>query len=513
MSGNERAVLERLTEIVERSRRTIVADTSRIIRFRTVSGGTPEEQRVCDREIPACFAWLAERARTMGFDFRIIEGVVAEIVWRHEDPGAPIVAIAGHIDVVTPGSAQWTHPPFDGAVNGDHVWGRGAQDDKGPVVQALHAMNAVREAGIALPCTVKLVIGTMEETGDWSDMATYRRVAEKPDYAFTPDADFPIISGEKGMLNAVIGAEWPRTPVHAETGLEFVSLLGGERENVIPASCEFTVRFPKERRSEVLRELVRATTEYVVEHDEANATMIPGREREIAEDRFEAVVSFIGRSGHASSPQKGHNAILDALDFIRDIETIPQPVRNFALLAYAAGSDAWGGPLGIALEHPFVGKTTVCLTIADIRPTGGRVLLNVRPTMGATAHQTLDRIRAALEPFEGEMGLDLTIEAKGETMDPIHMDADAPETKPFIDALRTAFETVTGRPGKLRAVGGTTYAKAIPNCVAFGPILDPDEPSLIHEPDERVGIDAIVRNVRIYALALALLADKPLRKR
>jgi len=513
MSIDPKELHDRLAAIVERERDAIVADTQRILRFRTVSGGNAQEEELYQREIPACFAWLAERAQAMGFDFRVIEGIVGEITWRHPKADAPIVAIAGHIDVVTPGAGAWTHPPFGGDLADGSVWGRGAQDDKGPMVQALHAMHIVKGAGIKLPCTVKLVIGTQEETGNWSDMDLYRRVAPAPDCAFTPDADFPIINGEKGMLNVVATASWDRTGRDAETGMEFVSLVGGERENVIPGACELTIRFPKSDRNAVLKELVRATTEFVVEHSDANVTMVPGRERAVGDDRFEAVVSFVGKAGHASTPDKGHNAILDALDFLKDIETMPMAVRKFAALAFLMGSRTDGATLGIAAEHPFIGRTTACLTLLDVRQEGAKALINVRPTMGSTGRGDLSRIAATFGEFDETLGLNLSVESRGEPLDPIYMNPDEPATKPFVDALRGAYTAATGRDARLHAIGGTTYAKAVSNCLAFGPIDMEEEESLIHQPDERVSVAAILRNVRVYATALALLENAPLRRR
>lgn len=511
MSSSSQALLERVSQAIDAD--ALVADTRRILQFRTVSGGNAQEEAEYQREIPACFAWLAERAGAMGFDFRVIEGIVGEITWRHANPSAPNVVIAGHIDVVTPGSGAWTHPPFGGDLVDGVVWGRGAQDDKGPIVQALHAMHAVKKAGFKLPCTVKIVVGTQEETGNWSDMELYARVAPRPDYAFTPDADFPIINGEKGMLNAVVSAAWPRTGIDPETGMEFVSLVGGERENVIPGACELTIRFRRAERTEVLKELVRATTEFVVEHRDANVTMIPSRERAVGDDRFEAVVSFLGRAGHASSPDKGHNAVLDALDFLKDIETMPLAVRKFAALMFLMGSRTDGATLGIDASHSFIGGTTACLTLLDVRTEAAKALFNVRSTMGSTARGDLDRIRGTIAGFDEELGIGLAVESRGDLKDPIFMDPDEPAVRPFIQALQSAYAAVTGRPAGLHAIGGTTYSKAVANCLAFGPIDMAEEESLIHQPDERVSVAAILRNARVYALSLALLEQADLRRR
>lgn len=508
MTLSPQEIARRIAERVDANREQLLADTTRLIQFRTVSGGSEQEEAEYRREIPACLEWLKGVSQRMGFEFRTIEGVAGEISWKHPDPDAPVVGVAAHIDVVTV-RGEWTHPPFSGAIADGHLWGRGTQDDKGPLMQSLYGMLAMKEAGIQPPCTINLIIGTKEETGDWSDMEIYLRNAPAPVAAFTPDADFPIINGEKGMISVVISAEWPEAGIDAETGMEFVSLVGGERENIVPSGCEIAIRFPRAHRTDVMKELVRTTTEFVVENAGSNITLQPNKEREIAADRHESVISFVGKSAHASTPEKGHNAIVDAVQFLKDIETFPEAVRRFCAFLHFAGAQTDGEPLGLKREHDFIGATTVCLALADIRANGGRALLNIRPTMGLTAAETLEKCREAADAFGKAAGISVKTSHRGEMRDAIFLDPSEPRVAPFIAALREGFEIVTGEPGDLRAIGGTTYAKAIPNCCAFGSVLD--EPELAHQTDERMPVESIVRNAKIYGTSLGLLAIKGLK--
>lgn len=489
--------------LIDAQRDEIVAATRRIIGFRTVSGGNEAEQADYEREIPACFEWLREVATQMGFGFRVVAGCVGEISWDHPDPEKPLVGIASHIDVVT-AQGEWTHPPFAGEIADGILYGRGAQDDKGPLIQTLYAMHAVKQAGIELPVSVRIIVGTLEETGDWSDIEAYLREARPPDMGFTPDAEFPIINGERGMLSAVVSAQWDSAGVDDATGLEFVSLVGGERENIVPPLCELTLRFPGEARSEVLKEIVRSTTGFVVENPGSNTTLQPNKERELPGGRHEAVVSFLGRRAHGSVPDKGHNAILDALKFIRDIETLPEPVRRFGAFLHIAGSEFDGSNIGFEIDHPALGKTSVCLALTQIEPGRGSGLLNIRPTLGYSAEAALDCVRAFADEFARATGMQISVSNKGGMMDPIYLDPEDPALAPFVRAMQRGFRHVTRTEAGLLSIGGTTYAKAFPNTCAFGPSLD--EPITIHEPDERVPVEAIIRNAKIYALTLAALA-------
>src|SRR4051794_9013307 len=54
-------------------------------------------------------------------------------------PGAPTILVYGHYDVQPPGSeSEWETPPFTPSVRDGRIYARGASDDKGPVLVALH---------------------------------------------------------------------------------------------------------------------------------------------------------------------------------------------------------------------------------------------------------------------------------------------------------------------------------------------------------------------------------------
>ena len=60
-------------------------------------------------------------------------------------------------------------------------------------------------------------------------------------------------------------------------------------------------------------------------------------------------------------------------------------------------------------------------------------------------------------------------------------------------------------PEELVHIGGGTYAKEMPNMLAFGNQF-PGENTHIHEVDERWSVEHIVKNTKIMAAAIAALA-------
>ena len=114
--------------------------------------------------------------------------------------GEEMVALLSHLDVVPAGDpATWNTPPFQLTVKDDVMYGRGTVDDKGPLVLALHVLKALKDSAVPLRKRVRLIVGCGEETGS-ECMQHYTKVEELPQYAITPDADYPGIIGEKGVL-------------------------------------------------------------------------------------------------------------------------------------------------------------------------------------------------------------------------------------------------------------------------------------------------------------------------
>lgn len=209
-------------------------------------------------------------AKSLGFETRDYDGYAGEVIFgKGED-----FAVLCHLDVVPAGSG-WTKDPFGGEIDEKtgRIWGRGAMDDKGPAVCALYAMYNLKESGFEPSRTIKLIVGCNEESG-WKCIDYYRAHAKMPEEGFSPDADFPVIYAEKGILQLCL-----TFPVEGD----FCSLKGGERPNMV---CDFCCADP------------------------TGAPIPEGLKIEGGK-----VVSR-GKSAHGSTPEKGVNAIPPILAYL-----------------------------------------------------------------------------------------------------------------------------------------------------------------------------------------------------
>src|SRR5688572_7284780 len=111
---------QRIEQAVEQHREEIVQALSGLLKFKTVSGAGDEAgEALYQEETKRCLKFLEAEAGRMGFEWRNYDDKLAVM----ELPGGEnFVGLPVHIDVVPPGDG-WTHPPFDGIVADDTVWG------------------------------------------------------------------------------------------------------------------------------------------------------------------------------------------------------------------------------------------------------------------------------------------------------------------------------------------------------------------------------------------------------
>ncbi len=401
-----------------------------------------------------------EDARAMGFAVRSFDGYACDVTLGGEDKEK--VAVLGHLDVVPAGDG-WQVDPFGAVRVGDRIYGRGTSDDKGPVLAALFAMRAIRDAGVPLKRSIRLILGCDEESG-WEDMDYYARHAEMPEMGFSPDASFPLINTEKGMLNAVL-----RAPLSNE-GLRVKTLYTGERINVIPGESVAVV----EGNAETL-----ARVEAFARESGMDVTA------RLVEEGVE--ITAHGIPGHSAYPEECRNAIgmmlltLKALGVQGALKT----------LAEAYPMEYNGASLGIACKDAESGALTCNMGILHLENGELTATLDCRCPITADLMALKAAIIAHLPGIE-------VIQC--EIKQPHHVSADSE----LVRSLLAAYNEETGRKGEAQSTGGGTYAKVLERGVAFGAAFPEDE-DLAHQAGEYIDLNQMLLAMKIYANALLRL--------
>jgi acetylornithine deacetylase len=172
--------------------------------------------------------WYDGIARLLGD--RAYAGHEVERAWvpvtagmiRGSRPG-PTILLTGHVDVVPPGDYEtWSHDPFQGAADGDRVYGRGASDMKAGMVAAIEAFQAFARGPHDFPGRVVLVAVPAEEDSGLGTLAAIRRgwgghaaIIPEPTYR---DGAPDIVLAHAGAMSCTI--EITGLAAHASTRLK-----------------------------------------------------------------------------------------------------------------------------------------------------------------------------------------------------------------------------------------------------------------------------------------------------
>lgn len=375
-----------------------------------------------------------------------------------EGPEDRYLATITHLDVVPTGDG-WDHDPFAMREREGWIIGRGVMDDKGPSVLCLYALKYLKERKIPLKYPVRALLGANEESG-MGDVIYYLANYPAPLFCFSPDANFPLCNGEKGIYHGRIVFKLPLNRIR--------DIRGGIVVNAVPDKAEATVEAAHLENAE------RVTVEQLE----------PGLWR----------VKTAGLGGHASLPKGTVNAIGVLVDYLLQNGVGDEnEQRMLRLLQRLHG--AWDGSgLGVQADDGLFEPLTIIGGVIGLEDGKLFQTLDSRyPTNTSGA-----KIAAAIQALAGDMA-EVTVEHDAE---PFYMSLDNPAVQVCIEA----YNAVTGENAKPYTIGGGTYARDFPNAVSFGPEHPerpaPDFAGPIHGVDEAASKDWLLEALKVYILAL-----------
>lgn len=444
-------------------------------------------------------AWLMKAAADLNFVARDA-GKVTEIELAGP-AGAPVLGLVIHGDVQPAEADAWSFSPFEGRVEDGYVKGRGAADDKGPLIQALLAMKALAGSGATRTHTIRLLVGSEEESSA-TEMEEYLKTHAPPDYSLVLDSEFPVVVGEKAWdgLALVSPLGNRKGPVKKPYTVDFFD--AGLAASIVPDRAEVKVRW-----TDGTSDLTRIIEEW----GKAAAKMPKGTRLVVAPGDAGGQVRVIayGKSAHAGvNLAGGHNALVGLATALKG--KLPSSGAD-DLLAFVrmAGRDTHGTGLGITDNDPLWGRYAV--NIATVKrlekdPSKVTLFINLRRTPPRTASEARAFLGRQVELFNKRTGAALTIDDELSYFkdEPLAFD---PQAR-IVRRLMAAYTRATGTTVKPAISGGGTYAKRLPNAIAFG-MWFPGKPYPGHDVDEKISIDDLHRGTRVLIHALVDIATAP----
>lgn len=366
--------------------------------------------------------------------------------------GTEMIGVLGHLDVVPAGDLEkWITPPFSPEIRDNNLYGRGTQDDKGPTLAALYAFKAVIDSGEAIDKTVRFIFGIDEELL-WRSISKYVENERVPDYGFTPDANFPLIFAEKGLLQVDFKSS-------NESGLEF---KGGDAYNAVPSTM--TV---KTSQSKSLIDVLKTLDfEYKSSDDQ---------------------VTVIGKSMHAKDADKGINAVSRMLMGLKDIGWDSKVIK---FVTEEICEDALAKKIFGDCKDDVSGALKFNIGKVEVNEKEEIINIDIRIPVTVTKEFVWNKLMDISEKYGFEM-----------TQNDYLRSVYKPLNDPIIEKLLSAYVEVTNDTvNKPVSSGGATYARAMDNCVAFGAAF-PTSKETEHQPNEFINLDELKLAMKIYANA------------
>ena len=217
-----------MKEYIDSKKDEMIQELKNVISFKSISEEADNPDEPFGEECKKVLEYVLDLGAKLGFRTKNIDGYCGYIEFGD---GEEMVGIIGHLDVV-PANLEdgWKSHPFIAEVRDNKLYGRGAIDDKGPVIASLYAMKAVQEK-MQVNKRVRLILGLNEEK-NWKCINYYKQNEEVPTIGFSPDADFPCIYAEKGIVTVKLSHEF---------GIDNCEILevscGDNPINVVPKYC------------------------------------------------------------------------------------------------------------------------------------------------------------------------------------------------------------------------------------------------------------------------------------
>ncbi|WP_413518131.1 Sapep family Mn(2+)-dependent dipeptidase [Carnobacterium maltaromaticum] len=381
-------------------------------------------------------------ASALGFETKIVSDAVGYAQYGTNND--EYLGIVGHLDVVEAGSG-WSYPPFDLTLENGVLYGRGVLDNKGPAISTLYALAVLKELNIPLSKTIRILFGTDEESGS-ADIPLYLASEKPPIYGFTPDCKYPAVYGERGLV-----------------GIEIVTVMP---EKELKQISNFKGTFT---RSSV--------------PDYLEVTLKNGEEIQIE-----------GKRAPSNAPEMGENVLTKFAEIATNEHFFTGELADyFSWLATALHLKHDGSGLGIDFSDQASGKLMLTPYAFKIEKNKVHLTLSIRYPISVTEEDILVELKQHL-PMDSQLQIIRKMPATS-----------FPLEHPMLKIMQEVYEECTGMDGTPVTTTGATYARTMPNIVAFGPSF-PGQKGIAHNKDEYMDLTDLMKNMEIYAVTMAELA-------
>jgi dipeptidase D len=425
---------------------------------------------------------LVKQAKDLGLDYTD-HGYIVIIGLGDSEERVGMIA-HGDIQPATP--AKWVKSPFELDITSEpgKIIGRGTEDDKGPIANALYAMKSIKDLNIKLNKRIELYIYMAEES-DWEPLRQYIKQYSLPEINITLDSEYPVVTAEKGY--GTISVTFENIDILPQK-VHLSEFRGGFFGSQIPEDAQVTIENASLGLLAKLKQAAKQHTDIKYSYQWNNNAL---------------TVTALGRAAHSSKPENGANAI----SYLANLLSISRWPNNAsgALVNFIndnLGTGLYGKKFGnIAYSDDFMGPMSVQATVLKQIENGIELNINIRRPRGKTTEQLTTEINTALAQWQQINQVNLAA-SESDINEPF-VQTNAPQ----IDMLVNVFSFYTGiTEVEPISIGGGTNSRLFPNAVSFGPSM-PGKEYTGHSEHEFITMKQFMLNLKMYTAVLVELAQ------
>lgn len=359
--------------------------------------------------------------------------------------GDEYIGIFGHLDIV-PAGDNWNSDPFELVLKDEKFFARGILDNKGPIVANLFGLYILKKLNIKPNKPIRIVFGSDEESGS-NDIPMYLEKEKPPLFGYTPDCKYPVVYGERGILKLKLSTNFN------EENINFIDEIKGDfNSSYIPDKLEIKLK-----------------------------------NKEILE--------FSGKKAPSNAPEMGENAIIELAKYLIKQDDLNKELKEYFNWIYNGFNKYEGENLGIGFKDKDSGKTQVSLTSIEKNNNKLEIEFSTRYPVTVTEEEMITGL-------EKNIPLNSKLEVVKSMQSTLFNKNDE-----RLEILTKAYKISTEFDPTPVTTTGATYARSVPNIVAFGPSF-PGQKGIAHKENEYMDEKDLLKNLEIYTMAIYYLATE-----
>ena len=460
-----------IEDFIKENKETMIKKLQELIQIPSVYSESKNPLMPFGENANKALEYMLNLGKSLGFRTKNIDGYCGYIEFGE---GEEMLGIIGHLDVVLSGD-NWTYPPFSATIFDNKIYGRGAIDDKGPVIASLYAMKYVLD-NCEVHKRIRLILGLNEEN-DWKCINYYKKHEESPTIGFSPDADFPCIYAEKSILTSYFSMNYTKSDYDISIQ-EFD--CNNNAINVVPKICSTVLKISS---NIVMDDFIKVIKNILDKYDfEIDVYKLNNEEIKL---------TSYGVGAHSAHPDLGINAISRLIIVLDDLfKTYNITIELFDFFTKYINTEYNGESLGINYKDE---SGILTLNVGNISLDNNvlKIGLNLRIPISVPIENIENTFIKCLSNYK---------EINYKKVD-FKQSLYIPKDNYLVKTLCDIYNEEANSYLEPIAIGGATYARAFDNCISFGANL-PGQKDMCHQTDEFISIDNLLFACRVYARAI-----------